>query len=590
MKRTVLRVKRRRDEPAPDLFELEQSYLPSEKRLKNRHSEKGTEQISHMMDDVGISAPTSKRPVLSDDMGPQTQPLPPPIFFRRISRDYFNNERHKRKATSYSQLSQVNLVEANLKGELNEAGDDGNVTNEDVFKRNSKRKKTSLTLHMVESRIMLETDFWKMHSKCNDANSAGEKTGFNSGTSKSVPSFQGRRIGKSALRERMKRNANKRSGIVSDHSYSSQKSKSASSNNHVILDPLSRKVDKSLCAIYKCFGNDYNDAEAKIMQHIQMLQLSISSSVSNIAKYVNWVCSDGSGSVLHHIALANSPASAREVCRLFGSHLDFSVEDNSGKSSISVAKDVQAENVLEVYKCYGGQSLVDEQTEFNQDEDGYVYDVYCLEESSLCRSESDEKVSEQLPAKNDSKSNGGQEVKPKKLTEPSVAPSNPTVVNVKGGVGYWLDGNLVIDVNGADGFDDSDLEDDDYDSNREDCDGNDYPDDDYLDQDDGFSGSNNCEHFDPSIDHLSHCTSDYVDDSSDDDYDKVSFRNRTVQFNEIEKVPGGSVFQQNYLYENDELGKDEDYRGFMYGNAAGWNRDIPSNNYVAFDPDLDIDE
>ncbi len=593
MKRTLLRVKRRRDEPAHDLFKLDQSSLPSEakykKRLKNHHPEGGTEQIIGMMNDIGVAAPTSKHPVLgNNDTGPSTQPLPPPILFRRMSGDYFNHESQKRKTCSYSEISQVNLVEANLKGEL-KGGSDGDASNQTVYQRDSKRKKTSLTLHMVESRMILEKDFWKMHSKCTDASSLnGQLAVFKLGASISETSVKGTNMGKTALRERMKRNANKESGINTG-----PKSKSTPSNSHVILDPLSRKVDDSLCAIYKGFGSDNNDAEANIMQHIQMLQLSIAACVPNMAKYVNWACSDGSGSILHQIALVNSIASARELCRLFGTHLDFSVEDNAGKSAIMMAKEVQAENVLEIYECYGGQTIIDDQRESDQEEDGYVYDVYCLEESSLCFPESDVKTIEPLPTKNDRTSNEASLNQTRKLTAPSAAQSNPTVVNVQGGVGYWLDGNFVIDVDGAEDFDDSDLEGDDYDSNREDCDGNDYPDDDY----DDCGSSHNREHYGTLNDHLSQYASnfkyhddDFSHDDDDDDYDKLSFRNRKVQFNEIKNMCGANVFQQNNLYEDDELGKDEDYRGFMYADTAGWDSKIPCNNNVAFDPNLDLDE
>jgi hypothetical protein len=139
-------------------------------------------------------------------------------------------------------------------------------------------------------------------------------------------------------------------------------------------------------------------------------------------------------------------------------------------------------------------------------------------------------------------------------------------------VGYWVDGELVLDVHHDGECDDSQMEDDEYDSNREDCDANDYPDEgdsdvccnSAIDRGTGMTPPR-CMNG-----HTKSTVSD-SDDESDYNIDAIDFRNRTIDLDSVHIGGtlhrfGGCNMQDDEDFDSD----DGEYRGFMCRTTKGF--------------------
>jgi len=702
MARTVLRVKRRRNEEAPDIFKVQSSSSSSsevghsnrrQKRAKQGDTDGyGSNNISSLMNNIHVTCIDSgnnngfnrRNQSKAFEIGVK-QKQTPQIVFRKVPVN--SNNEHKRKAIFEPGQSEVQIVEASFVPD----GDDQNkkasssasihtVSNKDTghtsmqngnndcrtsFQHHSKKTKMPpLSLKMVEARIILEKDFWKMHSQNMDDKKkavADEIIGTSTGTGKVTTSSINvlkKKSGKSALRERMKRNAATSTAKTKgdgDASASKSRSRPKPKPRQIILDPLAKKIDDSLCAIDQKFNAKggsvvvvSDDIESIIMKHIYLLQANASSSsASSIEKYVNLTCSNGSGSLLHLIAIVNSISCAQEVCRIFGNRLHFNIKDGIGKSVMTTAEEVGAHSILQVYSAYGGTlgGVVTDSKKLNGEEGGgdddddamFVYDLYCLDEEAapVPATATDSKTDNISEVNKEGHGHGhGSDEKKDSSSVASASPPTPIAkredmnmntkdddndndndndnddelmtVNMLGGVGYWIDGNFVIDVDdsGAQDGDDSDVDDQSWDSNREDCDANDYPEE---EKDFNFAESDDDDDHNMQMHNLetedNYYQETYYSDDSNSAH-RINFRNRPVDWKSsfgntnfsdptITSYRSNSNSRCNDADADDDNDNDE-YRGFMNmvtgsGSQNNLNNEGLSKDSVAYDPHFDDD-
>jgi len=626
MARTVLRVKRRKDDPKPpSTFKL-QPQTASRKRSRNGDDEE-TKSLTSMMDksaflsthvtteggsagagagsSIGINlpAPAKKRDIAE----PQEESKP--IVFRRVET---HTERHSHKRKLHSE-DHVKVVDVML--DLNVDVDDMSTASkkgrqEAEGKRDTKRPRISL--QMVESRIMLEKEFWQQHVGKESKKQKGPRSLKE--VNRDTPSLSSVSSGKSDLRARMRRTA---SGVSTA---SSQNISSRKTSNR-ILDPLSKLIDDSLRSVHTD-TNAQNSTES-ILRHIKLLQEHLQSMA--FPKLVNFACTDGSGTILHLCALSNSVQGAQTLCRLFSHAMDFSCRDDHAKSAIMIARSVGASNVVEVIEAYWNEK----QEDIEDNEEDFVYDVYCLDDSHQNGDDASTKTNYPLPPhprhNGSNTSRNGEILAADKLAEGTPAlttdtPHNsfnvessyaasaasatshvtvenmsedgsvPAIVTMRGGFGYWKDGELILDVQLDTDMDNSDFEDEEYDSNREDCDANDYPDDHNDSDENGYYNS----FIDRGTGLAPPRFSGEVDghqylDSDDDEFDTnvINFRNQPVDLGNL-KIGGnahGFVETPNDADDAD----DGEYRGFMFTDSARWSNERIYNETEAFDPEMDAD-
>jgi hypothetical protein len=531
-----------------------------------------------------IPAPAKKR-----DMGESK-----PIIFRRME-THMDRHSHKRKTHPEDHVKVVDAVF--------DLDDDIMITTSKMDKEkasemhNSKRPRISL--QMMESRIMLEKEFWHQHV-ATESKKQQRKIGQQSQeVSQIMP------LGKTGLRARMRRTASGAAG--------SQKSTSRKQSSR-ILDPLTKIIDDSLGSVHV---ND-NEQTENILQHLQLLQVHVQS--INFTKLINWQCNDGLGTILHLCALSNSAQGAQTLCRLFSQVLDFSCRDGDTKTAIMVARGIGASGVVDVIKAYWNEEQEKRDQYLNgntNDDDDFVYDVYCIDDSHRPAHQNgdDASTTTNHPRPHSKHYDGFASMNNRALSAEKLSGigsstildvhhnssasttghvtteyasediSVPTVVNMRGGCGYWKDGELILDVQADYDMDDSDIEDEEYDSNREDCDANDYPDD--LDDSDenGYSNNFNDRGTGRTSPQFSGRDSNqHLDsDSEASEIDIIDFRNRPVDLGNLKIGRSTRGFEANHDEEDGE--DDGEYRGFMYTDSARWNNERMNN--VAFDPELD---
>ena len=592
MARTVLRVKRRKDDPKPpSTFKL-QPQTASRKRSRNGDEEQ-TKSLTSMLDQsaflntnvregggigMRLPAPAKKRDIAESEQDSK------PIVFRRVE-THTERRSHKRKGHPEDHVKVVDVM-LDL-DDMSTAYKEG--TEEAEGNRDSKRPRISL--QMVESRIMLEKEFWQQHGAKESKklqSDAMEQNGPRSlkKGNRVTPSLSSTSSGKSNLRARMRRTA---SGVSTT---TSQNISSRKASNR-ILDPLSKLIDDSLRSVHTN-ANTQNPTEC-ILRHIMLLQAHLQS--MSFPKLVNLQCTDGSGTILHLCALSNSVEGAQTLCRLFSHVIDFSCRDEHAKSAIMVARNVGASSVVEVIEGYWNEK--EEDSEDNEED--FVYDVYCLDdshghsdqngddastttnyprpnskhhESHTSRNSeilASDKLAQATPASTTGTPRNSSNVESSYTASAASATSDvtaenmsddgsvPTIVTMRGGFGYWKDGELILDVLADDDMDNSDFEDEEYDSNREDCDANDYPDD--------------------------------LDDSDENGiYNYFIDRNQPVDLGNLKIGGNAHGFAET---PNDADGDDDDdgdYRGYMFTDSARWSNEGIHCKTEAFDPDMDADD
>ena len=596
MARTVLRVKRRKDDPKPPSFFKIQPQPASRKR--SRHDDKETKALTSML---GQSSFLNTR--VQGEEGSSNLPSPAkkrgiveskPIVFRRVET---HTDRHSHKRKSHPE-DHVNVVDAVFDLDGIRTTSEKQETEE---KYHSKRPRISL--QMMESRIMLEKEFWQQHVAKEKKKKERKIEPQSQELNESMP------LGKSGLRARMRRTASGVSAASSQNSTSRKKSSR-------ILDPLTKLIDDSLCSIH----TNSNQQTESILQHLQLLQAHVQS--MNFTKLINWQCNGGLGTILHLCALSNSVQGTQILCKLFSQAIDFSCRDGDTQTAIMVARRIGASGVVEVIKAYWNekQENRDQYLNGNKDNDeDFVYDVYCLDEHAhqngddvstktnhprphpkhhdSCTPKNDEVLSAEMLSEIDSSSTidtphnssslkGSNDASmTTQLTAENMNDdgSIPTVVSMRGGCGYWMDGELILDVHADSDLDDSDIDDEEYDSNREDCDANDYPDDIDGSDDNGHHNSFNDRETRLPSSRFSDRDSNLDSDSDESEIDIIDFRNRPVDLGHL-KI-GGST--HGFAANNDDADREDDgeYRGFMYTDSARWSNE--NFETIAYDPELD---
>ena len=217
-------------------------------------------------------------------------------------------------------------------------------------------------------------------------------------------------------------------------------------------------------------------------------------------------------------------------------------------------------------------------------EEDYVYDVYCLKQTTPDDSEKevdsrvdDESIgnkatgctsftsSESWVENNNNTSNGGgleengerdKMFKFDSIDDTSTNSFSDPVMVLKGGYGFWNEhGELILEVapTGLETCSDIDDNDDEHDSNCEDYEGNDYPDDFSLNDSDEYGSY--------------HGSSD--------------FRHRAVDY-------GTNVHSGLHQYgdDDDDIG-DEEYAGYMNTDSSHWSHERIYGETEAYDPDFD---
>jgi len=332
----------------------------------------------------------------------------------------------------------------------------------------------------------------------------------------------------------------------------------------------------------------------------------------------------------------HSVQGAQALCRSFSGLIDLNVRDGDGKTAKEIARNLGVQGVWDVFRGYWEE---DEGMGMEDREEDFVYDVYCLDEThkqehanvnvnvnmndpepSSRDHHHSHLISQHGPAyssrnENDVGLSAPQNLKDAVVEDEQEALTNtksvsdttnstaeeedsgPMEVNMRGGVGYWVNGELVLDVHPNADMDDSDVEDDDYDSNREDCDANDYPDEDIGDS----SGDENNPYCNSFIDRemgpprvsRSRAGHSDADSDSDDEEDVIDFRNRPMDLNDFKigyehqhGFGGGGGGDGGNFQDDDE--DDGDYRGFMYADSNNrWSSENIDGETEAYDPDLD---
>lgn len=638
-KTTVLRVKRHRDElPPPDTFTLrpkassvsqsapctDSNYNNSSRRKKLKAKEESDnatlltnliQNSTFFQDDGAISSSTVSKPFpspsesRSNDCNTDITSVnknQKAIVFRRVTSGEMsstqcngdqmshttcfastakaktNNSKNKRK------LDVVHVVNARL---------DSRKGNEREFppecKNQSKRKR--LSLQMVDSSTMTQTEFLNIQQRQSQAIHKSVSTKYEPPPSKSTLSYH--------------------------------------INNHLILDPILKQIDDNLRSLTNMIqstethtnnsGTSTIDATALIAAHCELLQQQQKSSLTHTMKrYLNWKCTNGIGTILHIAALSNSAQSVKNLCRVHLDVMDLDLLDRNGHDALQVANMCGSLDVVEVLSRYRGISasagcnddVSGERESEEEERDGdYVFDLYCLtgddEEEAECRGETYEKASCSIDKEQGNERSGGQrdimmpdekkELFEEKLTvgtQPTQSTFSESIgeessennscdkrrptVEMCGGVGYWNEhGELVLEVTdkmtNSDGnfgniINDEDDEDE-YDSNCEGYEGNDYP-----DEDERFGESSS----------FSYGGDGFQSDTSDDDNEcDQNFRNLPVDLSNCHDVDRGGGFYNNTNYiENDD---DQDYINYELSanlTSTPWSN---GKREFAYDPDID---
>lgn len=637
MPSTILRVKRRRDEPSPpNTIQLQSihshgssvhpSLGTSQSRISSkraREEDSETKELVQLMNHSHLDKTSASNFSASTSSQNNIQ-REKAIVFRKVNHldavsnasSLNSNQRHKRKLdTSAKSLSssvsrKSNCVESSLSNEseyYNHDNDDSDddklhvveatlemnelpeqeLLNDDARHRN---KRCKMSIQMVDKRTISSSDFWKLHE--DDTKVSKVDTGT--------------------------------------ESQKTQQKKKL--NSTPILNPHASIVNSSLLKLHSSSIPDFQSH----------LKLFIERDLPD--KYINWQCTDGSGTIGHIIALHNDIDAFKSLLdfdlkylasRNYGkSVLNLFQKDKEGRCIYDVAKLVGASGILQILESRGwdcndnfdlspskSDSHVVQKNE-NDDED-FVYDVYALHhdgdndlsssahtslapKTTEIDSPSDSQATlnispnDMVLAQSDvnvsTKSGGFDNVNsflgtPEKRHSDQDDNSLPMIMNVRGGVGYWGEnGQLILDVYPSD-HDSDYLEEDEYDSNKECCDANDYPDEESSEDDYGnFDGKNVVDsgYFDSYLgdptqprfgNHLGYAIdNNYIIDSDSDGLDTNEFRYRAADFVHRRE-------SRNIRYKDDSDSEHE-YRGFMRGESSSWsNERIIDETTDAFDED-----
>jgi hypothetical protein len=639
MPSTILRVKRRRDEPSPpntiqlqSIHSRTNSEHPSLATSPSRTSSKRareddteTKELAQLMGrshlaKTYVATPNFSSPAITQN-NKQTDKA---IVFRKVNpldvvstaSSVTFNQKHKRKlesnlkflSSSFSKTSDE--VESTL---TNESGyNDDEIIDGDKLQvvdarlemdedlelqpidddARHRNKRYKMSIQMVDKRTIPSTEFWKLHQEDTKASRVTTRI---------------------------------------DSPKSPQKKKISGTP---ILNPMASTVNTSLLNLHSASIPDFQSH----------LQLFIERNIPH--DYINWQSTDGSGTIGHIIALHNNIDAFNALLEFdlkylasqnFGkSALNFFQKDKDGRTVCDVAKLVGANGIVQILQSRGwdcnSENDLSPSTKSNHgiegdenDNDDFVYDVYTLHhddnhdfsssaltsftpKTSECDSSSEaQAVLKKSPlvigSDNNISTKGGSNTPnpfldlPDTLSNDQDDNSLPIIMNVRGGVGYWgQNGQLILDVFPSDHDSDS-LEEDEYDSNRECCDANDYPEEDSDDDYGNFDGKNVIDsgYFDSYLgdhseyvwhrfgNHRGYAIDDnYAIDSDSDDTDTNEFRYRAAGF----RHNGTSRNDTKY----DDSDSEQEYRGFMHGESSSWsNERIIDETNDAFDADLDID-
>jgi hypothetical protein len=608
------------------VFELQTKPLLRQKRpRKDNDDEQGAEQVTSMLENSSLlgTLPLVLNDRSSTTTTQQSQTISNPVradqtdsikvIFRKVEPSL-----HKRKAHPDEHVKLVDATVDRCHDE-NSQSEKTHEQNELDFVGESRfRKRPKFSLRMVETRVVNERQFWESQEFQSKkiANMMQSSQVINKTIAANGHSISQR---SSALRDRMKRRAR-----VTPKASSRTK-------GFRILDPLSKLVDDSLRSIHQ--GSKTHNPIHSILQHLELLQEQSQS--GGLVNLVNWQCTDGSGTMLHICALVNSMEGAQAVCRWYPNLIDFWKKDGDGRTAMDVARETEAKGVLDVIRDHlhgedlsiGHERETEKRQHAEKGDDDFVYDVYYLDFPHLhekyanqsgatskeaqpsrpkeepqsriqqnqdISTETENNVSVNAASINISQGSSKSDSQDSKATTHLSSTDNPNesehvVVNMYGGVGYWVDGELVLDVVHHEGeSDDSQMEDDEYDSNREDCDANDYPDEDdsdlccnsIIDRGTGMT---------PPRFMNGQIKSSVAESDDDSDFDDgIDFRNRPIDFNSV-KI-GGARHQfggYNNMQDDDDFDSDDEYRGFMCRNSNSWNNERIYCETEAYDPDMD---
>ena len=533
---TVLRVKRRRDEPAPpETFQLQTDGISGMSRSKRarKHDDAQVHSLSGLLQDKASLAPRPE--TIKEDGGheeanssssnqtdangnvafdssvgkPGKQILSKrAIVFKKVSTSDLESQvvsknslsasrKNKRKADSEqyngamgSVQNRVNVVEATLDSLNLPCSSDGIHTDgkigtksehsdsksalDDNIERGGRLKRSRVELKLIESRTMTESEFWKRQKEQDQGTSpAYNSPADNPWMSMTCPNSPSPlKLGKSDYRDRMRRIA-----VGSRKTPKNRKSPSK------VLHPLAQRIETSLVSLQS------DPSLSNLSKHISLLDTNTSSS-AEFSIWLNYQ-SNSLGTILHVLALGNGVDAIKHLLTERGEYLEWK-KDDDGRTPLDIAEMISAMGVVDCFK--GWDKYIS-----REEEDDYVYDVYyldqgeaesdeigngCLDnvngERSSSRGEGDGLELRQEPqirlctgATNDEDHDTAPQDRSKKE---SVGREEPLIV-MRGGVGYWNDeGELILEAASDEDMDDSDCDDEEYDSNCESFEGNDYPD------------------------------------------------------------------------------------------------------------------
>jgi len=288
---------------------------------------------------------------------------------------------------------------------------DGHVDEYGPYSHQHQSKRKRISLQMVETRTMSGTEFWNAQRTQQQQQQAQEASSSSAGKGQKITS-------KIALRARMKRDAAATTSqrlTVPQSLPSSRQQRQKQKSKNVILDPLSKRIDASLCSLTAMATipstqqqhllhpngptNNTNDPHNLMASHLDLLQSNIVPTKSK-SKYLNWSCTNGTGTFLHCTALLNCVDIARYLCKEYAAILDFTVRDDGGLTVREVAESCSSRDIVEVIDHYAGMigensggvegcSKSKNHVEANGRQDrnavekeggDYVYDLYYCEE------------------------------------------------------------------------------------------------------------------------------------------------------------------------------------------------------------------
>jgi len=345
--------------------------------------------------------------------------------------------------------------------------------------------------------------------------------------------------------------------------------------------------------------------------------------------------------VLHMAALLNSTEAAQYICTNYSGIIDFNLVDDDGYTARDVAELVGSDGVAQVISMYmvgegnnsskkqcwgdriigdnddgesvdfssgggvqggaggvGSGSSIRDSTEEEREED-YVYDVYRLKEGQEYGDDEGEEDESRIDSESGSKKDGssdsmlssgsldaGQSRQREEFTFDDTDSSSDPILVLQGGVGYWNEkGELVLETSPIDIGHQSDIEEEDYDSNCEEYIGNDYPE----DEDDDSETNNNEYYSNYTYQNRFSGGLNEEYDSDEDIYDmpgSSQFRNHAID------ISFGSTNSHHAMYQYEDYNDDEgdgEYSGLMRTDNTPWNNEGISGKTEAYDPTLDRD-